>query len=164
MKKLILVSFLLLNLFLINKVNADMSAGLIAGGRGWNYTTVTASSGSITTTPCEFGGVYLASGSQSSVGDYLVAYDSSGITNVTSRASFVDSARVTPALVFESSGTVTSGEVAASTAQPRRGGYEKNWNVSDETGTGIRMNNGLYVFKTTGNSGEAFIAVIKWRR
>lgn len=165
--RLYLASLLIASFFVFVteiEVNADLGSGLVAGSRGWNFTVVNASSGSITTSAAELGGVYLSSGTQSSVGDYLVVYNTSAITNVTTRDSFSDTARATPSLVFESSGTVTSGLVAGSTAQPRLGGYEKSFNLTDEGGVGIVMPNGIYVFKTAGSSGEAFRCIIKWRR
>ena len=163
MKKYLLFYFFISSLFIMNRAAyADILSGLVAGGRGWNYTAIAAASGTVATGSGEFGGFYLSSGSHASV-DWAIALDTVVAASI-AYSTFESGQRVTPAVMFESSATITSGDVAASTAQPRRGNYEKTFDITDAAGVGIRFINGLFFFKTSGSSGEAVRGVVKWRR
>jgi len=135
-----------------------MSAGiakadLISGQSGWNFTHF-ADSGSLTTEAVEIGAIYMSSGI-STQADYGILFS----TNATSSVLFgalPAAGRVSPALIFNSTTTLTGDQLAPA--------MDRVWNAIGPDGNGIRLNNGAYWFASAGASGEARRAVIKWRR
>ena len=155
-----LLSFVALLLFgFVGIVTAD----LIRGAGGWTYTAI-ATSGSVVTGAGELGGVYLSSGIQTTVSGYTVVYDTDATTSLEFAVSNTAANRMTPALVFQSSATVTQANATPAT-QMFPFEFRTTLTLIDSDGNGVRFNRGLYYLPSTnGASGEANRAVIKWRR
>lgn len=91
--------------------------------------------------------IELSSGNNAATLDYALLIDTSASANGFVQANVVTATIITPALIFTAS-TTTNGQMTVKDYQPY----------------GIRVANGLYVLKTTINSGEAFVLNVYYRR
>lgn len=123
--------------------------GLITGGDNAVRYTHVASSGVVINFACRFIGIALSSGAPGTF-NYAVLYDTApGRANL-DISNFGDARRVTPALPFISTTTLSSPGGQTYTVYQPNGPY------------GVRVSSGIYYFPTSSSSGEAYRAIVIW--
>ena len=147
MRKLFIASLLV---FAFCKV---AKADIVGGVNGWYYTHI-GSSGSIFTGAGEVGAIFLSSGPSTTI-EYGIGVDTQATTAFSASVLADATNRVTPALTFNSTTTLTNDIV---------GPMDRTWDATSGTGEGLQVRDGFYWFPTANASGEALRAIVKWRR
>lgn len=136
--------------FFVKGVKAD-EGGLIAGGRAHFYTNVIGSSQTVFAAPCV---LYSITNSSGNGIDYSVIYDTvPGVGLIGGASSALHQVRASPAVIF-SSVTWTSGNTNTGN------GLFTQWGQAEQEG--LRMQRGIFCFKSSSSSGEAFITTVEW--